>query len=500
MNSFETLCILPVFNGEGVVSKAIDSIINQSYKDWHLVVINDASTDNTFITLNKYKKHPQITILTNRVNKGVFYSINRGLFTFKQHSWKYFTVHGADDTSSNDRFFTYINTFNQNFKLSAIIGVSNGKRWDTSVDPPEIKYHKFEHATGINFYKKEVFDTLGYFYNTRFAGDAEYIDRFMYYLVCTCPSYIDPLDYKNSVVQSLPPKYGYTYTTSFHKNSPSLTKKYTSFQREEFKTSYQKEHKNYSSPKHFFKFFIPDFEDRNLPKKNITPKILVATPMWRRFDLTKSFIKHHQKLGLDILIVGSEGDRSRTLCEDLGCFYIEHPNSPIGAKFNKRIDFFLDNEQYTHLLLLGSDDFIDQSTLNLINYYLQYVEVISWKDIYFHSPKYSMTIYSPGYTKGHYRYGEPLAPGRCISRNVIKNYFKGTLWEDNVQTSPDGGLWDKLRHFDNQVILSCKENKNIIVDIKTSENLTSFSRLVDTYKDKYINVSYLSNKINSWIQ
>jgi glycosyltransferase involved in cell wall biosynthesis len=482
-----------------VVEDAVNSIINQSYKDWHLVIVNDASTDNTFKILSQFKSHPQITILTNKSNRGVFYSINRALWEFKNYDWRYFTVHGADDTSSYDRFSVYINTFKTHPKLSAIVGVSNGKRWDMTSDPPQIKYHSYEHATGINFYKKDIFNTLGYFYNTRFAGDAEYTERFISYLANVCPPHIDEVVFKDEVIQTLPPQYGYTYTTGFHKNSTSLTKKYNNLDRKNFKETYQQEHATFPSVNHFFKFFVPHFEDRNLPYKGIDSKILVATPMWGRYELTKKFIKHHQNLGLDVLVVGSEGEKSRKLCEDLNCAYLETPNSPIGAKFNKRVDYFLENEQYTHLLLLGSDDFIDEKTLDIIKYHIQYLDVVSWKDIYFYNPETSTTIYSPGYLPGHYRQGEPLAPGRCLSRNVIKNYFGGVLWESDVQSSPDGGLWNKLKKLDNQIILSCRDYDNIIVDVKTKENITPFS-VVESLSKNTTTEQNIKNKISQWFK
>ena len=57
MNSVPKVSIiLPTYNGQRYIREAIDSIINQSFSDWELIVINDCSNDNTFEILSDYKE------------------------------------------------------------------------------------------------------------------------------------------------------------------------------------------------------------------------------------------------------------------------------------------------------------------------------------------------------------------------------------------------------------------------------------------------------------
>ena len=44
--------ILPIFNGKKYIKKSIESIIHQTYKNWELIIVNDCSTDSSFIILN----------------------------------------------------------------------------------------------------------------------------------------------------------------------------------------------------------------------------------------------------------------------------------------------------------------------------------------------------------------------------------------------------------------------------------------------------------------
>jgi len=39
--------IIPTFNREGVIRKSINSVLNQDYKNFELIIIDDGSTDNT---------------------------------------------------------------------------------------------------------------------------------------------------------------------------------------------------------------------------------------------------------------------------------------------------------------------------------------------------------------------------------------------------------------------------------------------------------------------
>lgn len=77
--------ILPVYNGEKTIKRAIQSVISQTYPHWKLYVINDASTDNTLSILNEFIEDQRIFILNNTENSGVSFSRNTGLEIAKQH-------------------------------------------------------------------------------------------------------------------------------------------------------------------------------------------------------------------------------------------------------------------------------------------------------------------------------------------------------------------------------------------------------------------------------
>ena len=71
--------IVPVFNSEDIVDRCIESILNQTYSDFELILINDGSTDSSLKTLKKYeKKDIRIRVIDNK-NKGVSETRNEGV-------------------------------------------------------------------------------------------------------------------------------------------------------------------------------------------------------------------------------------------------------------------------------------------------------------------------------------------------------------------------------------------------------------------------------------
>jgi glycosyltransferase involved in cell wall biosynthesis len=71
--------ILPVYNGEKYLRQAIESCINQTYKEFELLVVNDCSTDSTLSIVEFYaQKDFRIKIINNQENKKLPASLNIG--------------------------------------------------------------------------------------------------------------------------------------------------------------------------------------------------------------------------------------------------------------------------------------------------------------------------------------------------------------------------------------------------------------------------------------
>ncbi|CQR58613.1 glycosyltransferase family 2 protein [Paenibacillus riograndensis] len=71
--------VMPTYNRGNVIEKAIDSVINQTYLNWELFIVDDASTDNTIEVVSKYiNKDSRIQFISNALNKGANACRNQG--------------------------------------------------------------------------------------------------------------------------------------------------------------------------------------------------------------------------------------------------------------------------------------------------------------------------------------------------------------------------------------------------------------------------------------
>lgn len=72
--------VVPVYNAEKYIAKCLDSILNNTYKNIEVILINDGSKDNSQKILDEYqKKYPQQLIVKEQENKGPAETRNRGL-------------------------------------------------------------------------------------------------------------------------------------------------------------------------------------------------------------------------------------------------------------------------------------------------------------------------------------------------------------------------------------------------------------------------------------
>lgn len=70
--------ILPVYNRASQINKAINSVINQSYMDWELIIIDDCSSDNSFQIASSFKDD-RIRVLKTNQNSGAAVARNLGI-------------------------------------------------------------------------------------------------------------------------------------------------------------------------------------------------------------------------------------------------------------------------------------------------------------------------------------------------------------------------------------------------------------------------------------
>lgn len=99
MNDKLVSIVMPTYNRGNVIHKAINSVINQSYSNWELIIIDDGSTDNTKEVVRYYlEKDLRIKFVSNSLNKGANACRNQGA------------------TLANGKYLAFIDSDNQWYK------------------------------------------------------------------------------------------------------------------------------------------------------------------------------------------------------------------------------------------------------------------------------------------------------------------------------------------------------------------------------------------------
>lgn len=102
--------ILPVYNAEEYIRDCLQSLVNQTYANLEIIVINDGSTDNSEIIIRDFLNDPRL-IFISRPNQGLVYSLNEGI---NLASGKYIARMDADDICNLSRICTQVDFFKRN--------------------------------------------------------------------------------------------------------------------------------------------------------------------------------------------------------------------------------------------------------------------------------------------------------------------------------------------------------------------------------------------------
>lgn len=181
-------------NGAKYISKSIDSILKQSFKDFEFIICNDYSTDSTLDILQKYLlKDKRIKIINNEGIPGFTNALNLGI---KNSEGKYVARMDDDDISHHDRLQKELSFMEQNptvsivgsninfFDENGIFGTTDYKRNLNSLDiwrgnifaHPSVMIRKSDlkkvggYSTSPRVKRIEDYDLWCNFYSKGFSG------------------------------------------------------------------------------------------------------------------------------------------------------------------------------------------------------------------------------------------------------------------------------------------------------------------------------------------
>lgn len=118
MKEKKVTVLMPCYNAEAYFSDAVGSILNQSYTNIELLLIDDGSKDRTAELIRKYSQlDSRVKPVFNDVNLGLIKTLNKGL---QLATGDYIARMDSDDISHPDRIRLLMNEFNQDAELDVI--------------------------------------------------------------------------------------------------------------------------------------------------------------------------------------------------------------------------------------------------------------------------------------------------------------------------------------------------------------------------------------------
>jgi glycosyltransferase involved in cell wall biosynthesis len=176
---------MSVYNDESHLNQCVESILNQTFKDFEFIIVNDGSTDGSLNIIKSYND-PKIRLINNETNIGLTKSLNKAI---KSALGEYIARQDSDDISSPKRLekqFNYMETHQDVMLLGSsfyIIDDNNQilNRYIPLKKPKFkdiLKTNQFSH--GSIMFRKKIVEELGY-YNEffRYAQDYELWLRIM---------------------------------------------------------------------------------------------------------------------------------------------------------------------------------------------------------------------------------------------------------------------------------------------------------------------------------
>lgn len=109
---------MPNYNKDKYIGKAIESVLSQCYTNWELIILDDASADNSLEVISKYLSDPRIILIRNLINMKSTYNYNHGITISKG---KYIAILDSDDVWQENKLYLQ-NQFMEQYRDHGLVG------------------------------------------------------------------------------------------------------------------------------------------------------------------------------------------------------------------------------------------------------------------------------------------------------------------------------------------------------------------------------------------
>ncbi|MGL5617865.1 MAG: glycosyltransferase family 2 protein [Metamycoplasmataceae bacterium] len=145
--------IIPCYNGENFIDTCLESVMNQTYKNLEILIMNDGSKDNSLVKLHEWVKKDNRIKLFTQENKGLANSRNK---LIANATGSYFTLLDIDDTLlKNSIELLYENSLGG--KVDIIVGRTNGVYYNGNLKIPYFPvWRRKKQMTNLEYVKSNI--------------------------------------------------------------------------------------------------------------------------------------------------------------------------------------------------------------------------------------------------------------------------------------------------------------------------------------------------------
>jgi len=170
--------IVCTFNRSALLPRALDSVLSQVESDWEVVIVDDASTDDSVQTIQKYtESDPRFRLIRHDRNRGTSAARNTGI---EAATGLFVTFLDSDDAYDPEHLSSRKIMLLQHPGIHLLHGGVTviGDPFVVDKDDPTKTIHVDDCVVGGTFViRKDVFDLIGGFADLAYADDAEFHDR-----------------------------------------------------------------------------------------------------------------------------------------------------------------------------------------------------------------------------------------------------------------------------------------------------------------------------------
>lgn len=166
--------IIPTFNAEKALAECLNSVVDQTFSDYEIIIVDGDSQDNTLKIIQDYSKRYSQIKWSSAKDQGIYDAMNKGIIS-STGEWLFFL-------GSDDRFFdnsTLERVFIQNKSIldtadliyGDFIPIGKGYCYGKETDLLSLYHTNICHQT--MFHRRKIFNKLGY-YNNKYKALADW--------------------------------------------------------------------------------------------------------------------------------------------------------------------------------------------------------------------------------------------------------------------------------------------------------------------------------------